>query len=190
MTRGGCLIALFLAVACGVCVAQSEPQSVADIARRSRTEKKIAATLTDDNFVRRAPAADIRATAGVAASATTASAGEQQSTAPDTALKPAKGDGKTDKAGESQKKEDLKKQLDSFKTERDAWTQSAKRYEDLLANEHDEFRRQMYEDALNNDRKNVSLYQKKIDEAESKTGADTGTDAQKTDQATSGGGKR
>ena len=190
MTRGGWAIALFLILLGGVCVAQSAPQSLADIAKKSRSEKKIGATLTatklnDDNFVRRAPAADIKTTAGVPVADAMASAGEQQSSP----VKPAKVDGKTDKTAESQKKEDLKKQLDSYKADRDAWDKSAKRYEDLLANEPDDFRRQMYQDALANDRQNVSFYQNKIDQAEAKTGTDSGADAAKTDQATSGGNK-
>ena len=203
MTRGGWAIALFLIIAGGVCVAQSEPQSLADIAKKSRSEKKIAATLTattltattltDDNFVRRIPV-DSKTSAGVPLVDTTASAGEQQSSAAGSSVKPAKGDGKNGKAAEGLqkedlKKEDLKKQLDSYKADRDGWNKSAKRYEDLLANEPDEFRRQMYQDALNNDRQNVSFYQKKIDEAEAKPGADSGADAAKTDQATSGGNR-
>ncbi len=203
MTRGGWAIALFLIIAGGVCVAQSEPQSLADIAKKSRSEKKIAATLTattltattltDDNFVRRIPV-DSKTSAGVPLADTTASAGEQQPTAAGSSVKSAKGDEKNGKAAEGLqkedlKKEDLKKQLDSYKADRDGWNKSAKRYEDLLANEPDEFRRQMYQDALNNDRQNVSFYQKKIDQAEAKTGTDSGADAAKTDQPTSGGNK-
>ena len=209
MTRGGWVIALFLIMAGSVCMAQSEPQSLADIAKKSRSEKKIAATLTattltattltDDNFVRRTPV-DSKTSAGVPLADTTASAGEQQSSAAGSSVKSAKGDGKTGKApedltkedlkkAEDQKKEDLEKQVDSYKADRDGWNKSAKRYEDLLANEPDEFRRQMYQDALNNDRQNVSFYQKKIDQAEAKTGTDSGADAAKTDQPTSGGNK-
>jgi hypothetical protein len=193
MIRGGWVIAMFLIIAGGICVAQSEPQSLADIAKKSRSEKKIAATLTattltDDNFVRRVPV-DSTSKPGVPLAA---SAGEQQSTAAGNSGTPAKGDAKTGKAAEALnkeelKKEELKEQLDSFKAARDGWNKSAKRYEDLLANEPDEFRRQMYQDALNNDRQNVSVYQKKIDEAEGKSGTGSGESA---DQQASGSGNK
>jgi hypothetical protein len=144
--------------------------------------------LTDDNFVRRTPPVEGKTSAGVPLADTRDSAGAQQASPAGSSAKPAKGDDKTGKAADL-KKEDLKKQVDSLKADRDAWNQSAKRYEDLLANEPDEFRRQMYQDALNNDRQNVSLYQKKIDETEAKAGTDSGADTAKTDQATSGGNK-
>jgi hypothetical protein len=190
MTRGGWAIALFLILVGGICVAQSEPQSLADIAKRSRSEKKSASTFSDDNFVRQRPAVEAKSSAGIAASDARASAGEQQSSS----VKPAEGNAKTGKAAEALnkeelKKEELKKQLDSYKAARDGWNKSAKRYEDLLENEHDEFRRQMYEDALNNDRQNVSVYQKKIDESEAKMGSNSGDDSAKTDQAAPGGNK-
>jgi hypothetical protein len=201
MIRGGWVIAMFLIIAGGICVAQSEPQSLADIAKKSRSEKKIAATLTattltDDNFVRRTPVEPKSSTSASPADAK-APAGEKQSDAAGGSAKPAPGNEKSTKADELKKaedlkkedlkKEELKKQLDSFKAAREGWSQSANRYENLLANEPDEFRRQMYQDALNNDRQNVSVYQKKIDEAEGKSGTGSGESA---DQQASGSGNK
>ena len=190
MTRGGCSIALFLAVGCGLCVAQSESQSLADVAKRIRAEKKAAVTLSDDNFVRRTPASVSKTGAAVPLADNSATAGEQQSASANTG----KGESKSGKAAEGLKKEDskkeeLKKQLDSYKADRDGWNLSAKRYQDLMANEPNEFRRQMYQDALDNDRRNASLYQKKIDETEAKMGTDSDADAAKTDSTTSRGNK-
>lgn len=62
---------------------------------------------------------------------------------------------------------ELKKQVESYQQERDVWKSSAKRYEDLLANETNDFRRQMYQEAAENDKKNVALYQEKADQAQS-----------------------
>jgi 1,2-phenylacetyl-CoA epoxidase PaaB subunit len=195
MTRGGWTMAFFLTIAGGLCVAQSEPQSVADVAKKIRSEKKAAVTLSDDNFVRRTP---VDSKTSVPLADTRASAGEQQSasaaSSANASPNTAKGEAKSGKAADDLKKDDLKKeelkkQLDSYKADRDGWNKSAKRYEDLLANEPDQFRRQMYQDALDNDRRNVSLYQKKIDESAAKMGTDSGADAAKTDQATSGGNK-
>ena len=119
---------------------------------------------------------------------TKASAGENNQI-PQALPHTGKGEAKSGKTADDLKKEELKKQQDSFKADRDAWNNSAKRYEDLLANEPDQFRRQMYQDALDNDRRNVSVYQKKIDESAAKTGTDSGADAAKTDQTASGGNK-
>jgi chromosome segregation ATPase len=62
----------------------------------------------------------------------------------------------------------LKKELDGLKAQQEGWKSSAQRYEQKLATETSDFRRTMYQDALDNDRRNVSLFQHKIDETESK----------------------
>jgi hypothetical protein len=196
MLKRSSTIAFFLLVTAGLCLAQSESPSLADLARKSRSGKKPAATLatvnlTEDNFVRRAPV-EPKTIASASAADAKAPAGEKQSDATSGSAKPGSGNEKSTKADELKKaedlkKEELKKQLDSFKASRDAWSQSANRYENLLANETDEFRRQMYQDALDNDRQNVSVYQKKIDEAEGKSGTGSGENA---DQQTSGSGNK
>lgn len=196
MLKRSATIAFFLLVTAGLCLAQSESPSLADLARKSRSGKKPATTLatvnlTEDNFVRRAPV-EPKSIASVSAADAKASAGEKQSDATGGSAKPASGNEKSTKADELKKaedlkKEELKKQLDSYKATRDAWSQSANRYENLLANETDEFRRQMYQDALDNDRQNVSVYQKKIDEVEGKSGTGSGENA---DQQTSGSGNK
>ena len=163
MKRNGWAIVLFLASVYGVCLAQSQPQSLADVARKARSHKKAVTVLTDDNFARRsAPALDSSAanvrtaTEGPAAGAPASSpAGQPKKT------DSAQGNSSSNKAG------DLKKQLDSYKAQEDGWNQSAKRYQDLLANETDEFRRQMYQDALSNDQKNAKYYQGKVDQTQS-----------------------
>jgi phage terminase Nu1 subunit (DNA packaging protein) len=193
MLKKGYTIAFFLLATGGLCLAQSESPSLADLARKNRSGKKAAATLNtvnlnEDNFVRRTPV-EPKSSASASPADAKAPAGEKQSDAADGSAKPASGNEKSTKAdalkkAEDLKKEELKKQLDSFKVSRDAWSQSANRYENLLANEPDEFRRQMYQDALNNDRQNVSVYQKKIDEAEGKSGAGSGENADQQASAT------
>ena len=61
---------------------------------------------------------------------------------------------------------ELKQKLTSYQQEQDGWKKSAKRYEDLLANETSDFRRQMYQDALQGDKQNVEVFQNKIDQAQ------------------------
>ena len=59
----------------------------------------------------------------------------------------------------------MKQKLSSYKQEQDGWKQSAKKYEDLLANETSDFRRQVYQEALEGDKQNVQVFQNKIDQA-------------------------
>jgi hypothetical protein len=196
MLKHGYTIAIFVLATGGLCLAQSESPSLADVAKKSRSGQKPAATLatvnlTEDNFVRRTPV-EPKSTASASPADAKAPAGEKQSDSAVGPAKPASGNEKSTKADELKKaedlkKEELKKQLDSFKASRDAWSKSANRYENLLANEPDEFRRQMYQDALSNDRQNVSVYQKKIDEAEGKSGTGSGENA---DQQGSGSGNK
>lgn len=196
MLKRSYTIAFFLLATGGLCLAQSESPSLADLARKSRSGKKPGATLatvnlTEDNFVRRTPV-EPKSSASVSAADAKAPAGEKQSDAAGGSAKPASGNEKSTKADELKKaedlkKEELKKQLDSFKAARDGWSQSANRYENLLANEPDEFRRQMYQDALDNDRQNVSAYQKKIDDVEGKPGTGSGENG---DQQASGSGNK
>src|SRR6185312_532400 len=61
---------------------------------------------------------------------------------------------------------ELKQKLSSYKQEQDGWKKSVKKYEDLIANETSDFRRQMYEDALQGDRENVEIFQNKIDQTQ------------------------
>ena len=59
---------------------------------------------------------------------------------------------------------ELKQELGSYKAEQEGWERTAKKYEDLFATETSDFRRQMYEEALQGDRQNVEIFQNKIDQ--------------------------
>ncbi len=61
---------------------------------------------------------------------------------------------------------ELKQKLTSYKEEQEGWKRTAKKYEDLLATETSEFRRQTYEEALQGDKRNVEIFQNKIDQAQ------------------------
>ncbi len=56
--------------------------------------------------------------------------------------------------------------MNSYKEEQEGWKRTAKKYEDLLATETSDFRRQMYEEALQGDRQNVEIFQNKIDQTQ------------------------
>jgi hypothetical protein len=154
--------ALFLMIAGGVCLGQSEPQSLGELAKRNRADKKAAVVFTDE---------DIRSSRGVisvvgdesdrtdtppASSSSQKKAGDASQAGTAKQAGPAK---------DSSQVAELKKKLDSYKQEQQGWKDSAKKYEDQLANETSDFRRATYQEALDNDKKNVANLQQKIDQA-------------------------
>jgi hypothetical protein len=147
---------LFLAATCGVCVAQSDSPSLADVARHNRQSKKPVHVIDQDDIGR-----------GVISVVGNESA-QAQAPAPaaDAPGKAVADNGKAGPSASNPQVANLKKQLDSYRTERDGWKASAKRYEDQLANETDDFRRQTDQEALDNDKKNIALYQQKITQTE------------------------
>jgi hypothetical protein len=56
--------------------------------------------------------------------------------------------------------------VSSYKAQQEGWKRSAEHYQELLASETNEFRRQMYQDALSNDQKNAAAFQQKKEQAE------------------------
>ncbi len=147
----------------GMCRAQNEQPSLADLARQNKAAHKRVKTFTEaDLSGSRANATDTTAAASAAQAATGAS------TAAPVASQEKKDDAK--EAGPVSKGSpavaELKRQIDSYQQQRDTWKSSAKRYEALLANETSDFRRQMYEDAIENDKKNIAFFQQKLDQAQ------------------------
>ena len=139
-------------------LAQSGQPSLADIARQTRQEQKPSVTITNDDF----PSTN----AGGSGTAVHPADGAQPSSSA-----PAADKKKDDSnAGPQTKKPadiaELKKKLASYKQERDVWKQSADQYEQKLAKETSQFRRDVYQEALENDRKNVVLYQARINKTE------------------------
>jgi hypothetical protein len=153
---------IFLLIAGGACLAQSDQPTLGEVAKKYQSTKKACKTLTNDDVATVSVPANDQKAAAVASSAPAASTAS-----------PAKSDDKKDSAGkasaskESPAVAELKKKLESYKEQQDGWKSSAKRYEDLLANETSDFRRQMYQDALEGDKKNVALFQEKIDQTQS-----------------------
>lgn len=149
---------LFLMIAGGACSAQSEPQSLGEVAKQNKQDKKAVLVITED---------DISSSPGVVSvvgdeSVKVADAGPAS---------PQKAAADVDKAkaapsDSSPQVAELKKQLDAYKAEREGWKQSAKHYEELLATETSDFRRATYESALANDKVNVTLSQQKIDDVQ------------------------
>ena len=146
----------------GLCLAQSDPPSLGELAKRNKTTSKAEKVFTDADLPSRkaeATEAVVPAAAQNASHEATAAAGS-----PDK-KESAKQTGPATK--DSPAVAELKKQIASYQQDEDMWKKSASRYESLLADETNDFRRETYQGALDNDRKNVAFYQEKIDQAQS-----------------------
>jgi hypothetical protein len=154
----------FVLAAGGACAAQSDQPSLGDLAKQTRQEKKPVKVLTNDDVTTVTPQAQSQAskTANVT-SAAPASSGAEAAKSPEKAKE-------TEKAAAAPKDApevaELKQKLSSYKQEQEGWKRTAKKYEDLLATETSDFRRQVYEEALQGDKHNVELFQEKIDRTE------------------------
>ncbi|HSM86037.1 MAG TPA: hypothetical protein VLT16_07800 [Candidatus Limnocylindrales bacterium] len=159
-------IGFLLAVSSGICLAQSDGPSLADLARQNHDGKKPVKVFTNDDFVK--PAARGETTsAGAGLALTTSGSGTTGDNSPAAGNKAAsktKDSAPGSPAANAPKPDALKKELEVYTKERDGWKSSAQRYQDLLEDESSDFRRQMYQTALENDQHNVDLYQAKIDQ--------------------------
>ena len=160
---------IFLMTAGGACMAQSDEPSLGDLAKKHRQEEKNlpvkAKVFTNEDVATSTPSAPAvsASTAAAAPSATAAAKGTDK--AGDTGKGPAAASSAASK--DTPEVAELKQKLSSYKQEQDGWKQSVKKYEDLLANETSDFRRQVYQEAMEGDKQNVQVYQNKIDQAKS-----------------------
>lgn len=154
-----CCIFLVVIVFAAPCLAQSDEVSLGDLARRNKASHgKPVMVFNDENTQRTAVAEDSSPASG----STRTTVGQTASAQSASSKKP---DGKTS-ASSSNQADKLKKELDSLKQQQSVWSNSAKSYQDKLANETSDFRRQTYEEALHNDQNNVQVYQHKIDQVQ------------------------
>ncbi|HEX3092137.1 MAG TPA: hypothetical protein VHW72_05920 [Candidatus Angelobacter sp.] len=163
---------IFLLAAGGACVAQSDQPTLGELARKHRQEEKNLAVkakvLTNEDVATSTPSAQAQSAPAVSSSTATppsAAAAKSQDQASDKGKSPAATSSVASK--DTPEVAELKQKLSSYKQQQDGWKQSAKKNEDLLANETSDFRRQMYQDALQGDKQNVQVMQDKIDQAQS-----------------------
>jgi uncharacterized protein YukE len=172
---------IFLLVAGGACVAQSDQPTLGELAKKHRQEEKSLAVkvkvFTNEDVATSAPSAQTQSAPALSASSSAPSPSAAASAkSPDKAKDADKSPAATKDAPDVA---ELKQKLSSYKQEQDGWKQSAKKYEDLLANETSDFRRQVYQDALQGDKQNVQVFQNKIDQAQA--------DLEKAEKASSQG---
>ena len=167
MSKSVYWILLFLLAAGVACLGQSDQPSLGDLARKQQQdEKKPVKTFTNEDVATTHP--DVPA--GNSASRNVPSSSNSSAPA-DASKADAKKDSKKSEPANAASKDapevaELKNKISSYKQEQDSWKHAAKRNQDLLANETDDFRRQMYQDALTGDQSNIQLYQDKIDQAQ------------------------
>lgn len=141
-----------------MCFAQSEqPRSLGELARQNRRDKKAVLIVTEDN---------IQSSSGRVSVVGDDSAKPAPAPAESSAQKKAGDNNQTASSKDNSEVAELKKKVDSYREQQDGWKRSAKQYEDLLASETNDFRRETYQTALANDRVNVELFQQKIDQAQ------------------------
>jgi len=160
---------VFLLAAGSACVAQSDQPTLGELAKKHRQEEKNLAVkvkvLTNEDVATSTPSTQAQSAPAASASSSAPSPSAAASAkSPDKAKDADKNPAATKDAPEVA---ELKQKLSSYKQEQDGWKQSAKKYEDLLANETSDFRRQVYQDALQGDKQNVQVFQNKIDQAQS-----------------------
>lgn len=154
----------FLLVAAGANLAQAQQEpSLGDLAKQRRDEKKPARVFTNEDVATSSPSAP--SVDPKPANASSAAGADKKTDTKDAEKKES---ASKDAAGskDSPQVTELKQKLSSFKEQQEGWKKSAKRYQDLLANEPSDFRRQMYQDALQGDQQNIQLFQDKIDQAQ------------------------
>jgi hypothetical protein len=160
---------IFAAMCClilagGACFAQTAEPSLADLAKQRHAPKRASRTITNDDIATVTPQTGNEPAAAKGAPASGSSAATSSSGKP--AEKAASASGASSTSKDAPAVAELRKKLDSYKEQQDGWKKSAKRYEDLLTNETSDFRRQMYQDALESDKHNVAFFQEKIDQTQ------------------------
>lgn len=188
------LAGLFIALAVGMCLPQSATVSLslAELAHESHKDKNPVKVFTEADLpAHHSPDADQNSVSvsGFESASDGHSGGGERKPA-GKPINPVDGKEKPAAPGKASPASELKKELDHYTAQRDAWKESIKRYEDLLATDQDAFRRKTYEDALSVDRNNVDLYQAKVDELQNslaKTEKHPATDATAAAQNASSG---
>jgi len=168
MKKGTYATLIFLLVAGGACMAQSDQPTLGELAKKHRQEEKNVAkvkVLTNDDVASATPSAPAQSVQVASTSTASPAASAAVTTNPDKS-KTKDADKSPAATKDSAEVAQLKQKLSSYKQEQEGWKQSAKKYEDLLANETSDFRRQMYEDSLQGNKQNIELFQRKIDQTQ------------------------
>jgi hypothetical protein len=137
-----------------------------DLAKQNRQEKKAVKVLTNDDVATVRPETQSQSRNTDNAPSATPATTEAAVKSPEKGKDAEKASATKDTPKDTPEVAELKQKLNSYTQQRDGWKKSVQKYEDLMANETSDFRRQMYEDALEGDKRNVEIYQNKIDQTQ------------------------
>lgn len=167
MKKSSFMALVFLLAAGGACVAQTDQPSLGDLAKKNHQEKKVVKVFTNEDVATVRPDTQSQSRNADKAASSASDVSKAAVKSPD---KPKDADkaasAKKDTSKDTPEVAELKQKLSSYQQQQDGWKKSVKRYEDLMANETSDFRRQMYQDALDGDKRNVEIYQEKIDQTQ------------------------
>jgi len=164
MKKSGLGVLIFILAEGGACLAQSQQEpSLGDLSKQHH-DKKPVKVFTNEDVATSSPAPAVENVKSAAAGADATSDKKEDAGSSDKKAPAAKD---AAKSNDSPEVAELKQKLSSYKEQQEGWKKSAKKYQDLLATESSDFRRQMYVDALEGDQHNIELYQDKINQAES-----------------------
>jgi hypothetical protein len=151
----------------GYCSAQTQQESLAELVKHSKGNKKEVIRLSDDELpavrTEQKPSdLELGSSAPVTAPPVKATAPSDPAPTSPTISN----DRPTGPSSKLSEVEELQQKLAGYRQQEETWSRSAAEYENKLANKTSEFRRNTYREALDNDRKNVGYYRQKIAETE------------------------
>jgi len=168
------LLAFALLVPAGGWAQSEEQQSLGDVARKQKAKKGQSETqgkkvLTNEDL----PQGSEPSTAPAASAASSAGAEGQSSpdAAPTEADKGTAAEGEPSDQTAAQQADEARKKAESLKHDVAATEKGIQRYEEMLANETDPSRRELYQRALRNAQNNLGTVQKQRADAEQEAAA-------------------
>ena len=169
------LLAFALVVPAGGWAQSEEQQSLGDVARKQKAKKgqgeeKEKKVLTNEDLPPGEPSAS-PASSGTAASAAGAEGQPAGEAAPAEEATATAAEGEPSDLTAAQQADEARKKAEGLKHDVEATEKGIRRYEEMLANETDPSRRELYQRALRNAQNNLGTVQKQRADAEQEAAA-------------------
>ena len=170
------LLTFALVVPVGGWAQSEEPQSLGDLARKQKAKKGQSETqgkkvLTNEDLPQGSEPSTAPAASGAAASSAGAEGQSSADAAPADAGKGTATEGEPSDLTAAQQADEARKKAEALKHDEEATQRGIQRYEEMLANETDPSRRELYQRALRNAQGNLPAIQKQRAEAEQEAAA-------------------
>lgn len=170
------LLAFALLAPAGGWAQSEEQQSLGDVARKQKATKgqeegKTKKVLTNEDLPPGSEPSTAPAASGTAASSAVAEGQSSPDAAPAEADKGTAAEGEPSDQTAAQQADETRKKAESLKHDEAATQRGIQRYEEMLANETDPSRRELYQRALRNAQNNLGTVQKQRADAEQEAAA-------------------